>query len=855
MKRGTWLVVVLVLVGAGLLILFQRKPADIVPASPDAELAPVAKAETRLKPLVSKRSNDAQPQSVAEALNHLQVIVQSEDGRALEGAEVRTSNRGERGSPSLTNYNATFTTTAHGIASVSWPTQKLDQFEITASKDNYASLKMVWDLKTGDVIPPVFTIKLKAGFQVGGSVVDPDDKPVPDATVSLFRYWSGGDERQRKGEEAAFSRQKHTTDGDGRWRAQNLPAELLHRIFVEASHTNFIGTQISMDGKPQVEKELRAGTYKLALKRGLELRGHVVDEQQQPVAGAQVAAGRKYSRDRQETKSDEQGRFSFRNINEGSVLFSVMATGFAPDSKSHAVSATAGEIVFQLTKGSVVRGIVQNEAGEPVDGVRVSLAGTPGDPAYDHYSFSTVTGSDGRFEWNSAPNEPMPFYFGRTGYEQRRGVRLKPGDENVVTLKKSRQVKGQVQDAETGQPVTQFKIAIGRDQGTGRFFNAESSQSGKEFKSDEGLFTIEANEETSNAIKAEADGYAEQVLPLPKAQDGEVQVLFKMKPSKALEGVVITPDGKPVSGASVGIVDGGTGGRSVQFANGRLRSTSSATKLSTTDGSGRFSIQSPPETGNVVASSTGGFASATIAEVRASGVMTLQLFGRIEGVLIRGSEIGAGQELFLSTPNGGISFDFQGYKVTTGSDGGFAFENVPPGTVSIVRLVKTASGSWMHSHRTDLVVKSGETTQVTLGGSEATIRGNVRFDGDPPTSDFILSAQLSTPSPQIPTGMTPEERSAYLNSPAWKEQISDRKSYSATVAADGSVILDSVAPGQYTLRVTATESTGDSFSRKSLAQGETTVTVPAGAGPGTPVDVGEVVLKRNAAPANTRRVP
>jgi len=97
--------------------------------------------------------------------------------------------------------------------------------------------------------------------------------------------------------------------------------------------------------------------------------------------------------------------------------------------------------------------------------------------------------------------------------------------------------------------------------------------------------------------------------------------------------------------------------------------------------------------------------------------------------------------------------------------------------------------------------------------------------------------------PQLPAGLTPEERTAYVNSAEWKDQIKNQKSYGAIVNPDGSVTLDSIAPGQYTLRVTAQKSDAEDFRSPPVATGQITLTVPPGANPSAPIQIGDVVLK------------
>lgn len=61
--------------------------------------------------------------------------------------------------------------------------------------------------------------------------------------------------------------------------------------------------------------------------------------------------------------------------------------------------------------------------------------------------------------------------------------------------------------------------------------------------------------------------------------------------------------------------------------------------------------------------------------------------------------------------------------------------------------------------------------------------------------------------------------------------------------ADGTMNFDGVAPGEYTLRVTANRTDGDDFGSRPIATGEITVTIPQGADPFSPIHIDEVVLK------------
>jgi hypothetical protein len=224
---------------------------------------------------------------------------------------------------------------------------------------------------------------------------------------------------------------------------------LLDHIGFDVKHAGFISTNFTVGADSATEKQLREGTQKTMLQRGLAVSGRVVDDNNRPVSGATIWAGRKFYRDRQQTTSDSQGHFTFDNVKGGDTLFSVMVKGHSPDSKTVNVQPGMEEIVFQLKAGNTISAHVQDESGTALADCRVSLEGRPGDPAYDAYDFSARTDSQGNFSWDSAPDQPMPFYIGHDGFEQKRGIKLAPNQQNTVTLRRSRQLQGLVLDATT----------------------------------------------------------------------------------------------------------------------------------------------------------------------------------------------------------------------------------------------------------------------------------------------------------------------------------------------------------------------------------------------------------------------
>jgi uncharacterized GH25 family protein len=657
----------------------------------------------------------------------MEVVVQTSEGLPLFNAKVRL--QAEQGSgKSPDRFEQTQITDASGLTRVGYPpAHDLQRLEITASHEDYAGRKMGWEMQAGDVIPASYTFKLGNGITIGGRVVDESNAPITGATLYFSRFWSGGEDMVLRGEQSDFPNRSIASGAQGLWQIKGVPADLLHHIGFDASHPDYVEADYFGQLSESREQELRAGTFKVVLRRGLWVAGRVIDEGGKPISGARIIAGAYNHGGTLESTTDAEGAFGFRNLSLREIQFSALAKGRKAEIRTVEVKPGMPEILFRLGRGQTIRGIVKAESGDPVAGVRIDPESKTGGPS-DTYQLDLNSDKDGRFEWDGAPEEALSFCFLKFGYEAKRRQTLKPNEENVVTLRRSRKIEGRVLDALTEKPVTKFRVGIGWDSDLDSF--CADFPGMKDYADANGQFTFEANEESVGVVKAEADDYAARIEPLPKAQNGGVQVVLRLKPSAALHGVLVTPDGVPVAGGTVTFSSGQPGGMPT-LRNARLVDTGPQRKMVTTDAAGQFVLPSPPETGTVVAAEEKGFGSAAIQQVRDSGRLVLQAYGRIEGTYTRGGQPVAGQEFTLSMRDSSISFDRAGYKSTTDENGRFNFGQVPPGGVQIVRLVITAPKYWFHSYGADVTVLPGQTAQVALGDSGATLMGRIRFESPP----------------------------------------------------------------------------------------------------------------------------
>ncbi len=111
----------------------------------------------------------------------------------------------------------------------------------------------------------------------------------------------------------------------------------------------------------------------LRLFAGVDLVGHIFDRgTRQPVAGARVCLADNRSR---RTGTDGDGRFLLKSLAPGDVLLRIEAEGYPVNQipLSMPSGTTSFEQRLELSAGSVVRGVVRDEAGKPRPAVTVVL--------------------------------------------------------------------------------------------------------------------------------------------------------------------------------------------------------------------------------------------------------------------------------------------------------------------------------------------------------------------------------------------------------------------------------------------------------------------------------------------------
>ena len=606
-----------------------------------------------------------------------------------------------------------YLTNDKGVAQVNLPGQGTRRFQISTFHTNYSGWISIWDLNNGEFIPPQHEIRLTPGVRIGGTVLDPTGAPLRDVAVRVNRFWSGGERIDRSNQRLNISTVTNRTGSDGRWSVSHVPEKILERIGLHFVHPDYAETNKSVadDCLPM----LRSGTFTVTLTKGMNLFGYVRETNSNPVVSAKVSFGRPNFQNQRETATDENGRYEFKNLfrygpfNETEPV-TVLAEGFAPAVRHIGPQDDTEQLDFVVEPGKTLRGRVLNEAGEPIEGVRVSRENNQFDaPNEAGIEWSTRTDKEGRFQWAGAPATPQSFYFGHESYAQVRGKKLGPSEEeHVIVLQRKRFVQGTVRNHHNGEFLQEFYVLPAS--GTPERISSWSVNDERAFK--DGVFQLQLGEEKHNMVRIRAEGYYMVNFRIPR--DG-AELHANLKPSTALSGVVYDLEGQPVPGVEVAVI-GSAGQKSVAIAKGKFSRSQRDVDRTETDANGHFVIQPSVEVETLVAVSAKGYAEIRL-EPKRDYAMTLQPWGRVEGVALQGVQPLAGATLTLSMPRletRNLHLDYSSYKCETGPQGEFAFDMVPPRTVQLARQVPMTPRSWTSANQTNVPVHPGQTSRLEL---------------------------------------------------------------------------------------------------------------------------------------------
>jgi protocatechuate 3,4-dioxygenase beta subunit len=212
---------------------------------------------------------------------------------------------------------------------------------------------------------------------------------------------------------------------------------------------------------------------------------------------------------------------------------------------------------LSLDAGTTIGGIVQDEQGQPIDGVTLSIdASIDADDRSPReyntvYAVSLATGPDGKWTYSSAPENLKNLYIRplhpKYVTEDQYGwaPRFPDGELHAGTaaiiMKRGIELKGHVTDAD-GKPVVGASVV--------HIISTTGSQGPKMTSDIAGIFSFTNMRAGSTSLLVQAKGNAPDLVPVEIKKDMP-PLEVKLGPPKTLRGRVLDSAGNPVPGATL----------------------------------------------------------------------------------------------------------------------------------------------------------------------------------------------------------------------------------------------------------------------------------------------------------------
>ena len=734
--------------------------------------------------------------------------------------------------------------------------------QIEVTKETFVPMEVRFRRDEGEVhikIPSRYTLSFDPGTPMGGFVQNEEGWPIEGASVRLHvpQRQESGTER----EQVILAREREVrTDANGFWRCEAMPTDL-DEVWIRLAHPDYVDDEsYGTTAKPSIE-ELHGMKAVAVMTRGVIISGKVVDSDEQPIEGAEVARGSsRYVAEYPSTRTDAEGQFEFGHVRPGETVLTVQAQGYAPELKDITAHEDMGPVEFELGPARTIRGRVLDLEDKPVQGVWVVA-----DTWRGHRSirWRSETNSGGYFEWNEAPADEVLFDLGKEGYMYVREVPMSAEiDEHVIVMHPPLRVSGTVVDADSNEPIKNFNVLPGmtwegREQVYWERRRAIEFTNGRY----EHMFTSPYD---GHLIRVEADGYMPGISRVFYSDEGDVVFDFALERGEGLSGVVYLADGKPAEGAEVILC---TPSKGAHIQNGRNTQKRESVFVET-GADGEFSFPAQTEPYILVVLHDEGYAQATDEEFAAEPNIVIAPWGRVEGVVRIGSDFGAGETVSLhyeSAYEDNRPRVYHSCNAVADVNGYFVMDRLPPGDARLGRQIRLGSMRSTTSHAVRVQVKAGETTVVTIGGTGRPIVGRavVPADYNEPIEWTRAHSSLGTPRPQPPypdnfQTMTREERLEWIVNwqnteegkelieqhlwvrypdnvtemtmeeiQAWRkgwreseegkafmkaqqERQKQRRHYAVVIAHDGRFRVEDVPAGKYQFQVTVLERLGGS---------------------------------------------
>ncbi|MHC4820660.1 MAG: carboxypeptidase regulatory-like domain-containing protein, partial [Planctomycetota bacterium] len=423
------------------------------------------------------------------------------------------------------------------------------------------------------------------------------------------------------------------------------------------------------------------------------------------------------------------------------------------------VVSEAGEVIertLEMTQGSMIRGIVQTPAGEPVSGAQVAVEFASNQRGFMQQiaeffplGDARLTGSDGTFAVpGPPPGQKVVIVAKSRGYldGKSESVEVTAGEDVeglTVSLRSGAMLTGRVKGPD-GHPLEGATVRhVPKGDGNDWSLRWRLGRATPTMTDAEGVFKV-TNVETGALIVqfAHPKFLSSSRNDVTAEEGGSVDLDAQLEAGKTLEGKVVGPDGQPFPGARIDI------NRQGDLPSGADPYYQAPDDLSTA-ADGTFSVEGVmPGSYRLMATADGAADSEPVTVDAGGQPVTLQLATAysISGkVVSRDGQPVGNARVTAMLKKGDVEEQVQ--STNTNREGAFILEDVPGGTYT----VKAAAGWGMGRSRANLMPKTVENVQA--GASDLvieveaglTMKGKVIGPDGEPMAEGWLNARQEKP--------------------------------------------------------------------------------------------------------------
>ena len=714
--------------------------------------------------------------------------------------------------------------------------QQMKILRLWPSKENYVGQFLNFAQGThenGKQIPDSYTFQLQPGNRLSGVVVDTSGDPIVNAKVAVSilnndEFVTSGTNRQPiPNTWLAYGEDEVATNKEGQWEILNAPASKKpkdYKFKIGITHPDFAPYPSSNKEEQTANLptvELRKGTASIALKRGLKIKGSVEGPEGEPITeGLVVWSDRPYfTQGVFEAPIDSTGSYESLSLSSGTYPVTVLAPGYAPQQTEIDLDASSQSFDFKMKPGNRIELQFVDTAGDPVPNVGVQIGKWRGTEAIFNNKHSSVSDTgiprkadaNGRYVWNWAPEDAVNFRIYRKGFAALQMALVAQAEPHVISMKPQMKIYGDVTDKITGEPIDKFAVvevkAFRPD------FYSTDWQDVTDGKN--GAYEIQIGNGGDSAsyryrVRIEAEGYRTAFSNKSIAVgDAPLKDDFALEPAPASVAKVIATDGEPAAKFTVAV---GTATTSPHFSPDRIDSSFGIAFNNEIEG--EFKLPATFEPRIIRVFNDDGFAEVTQAIDQSLGTIRLQPWAKLSGRLMQGEKAIANETVyFRPLENRGLTdARFQdSFYATTGVDGNFQFDRLPPTQGSVKAYLGPWEDSALSSSQGVVVdLKPGENKKILLGQGGTSVVGKVVAKGRDNAGlskqwslNYLVSRESAMPLPvgERPLEIAPDQSmdDSVLHSDDFNRWLGTKQHFFVKLSDDGALKIDGVKAGQYDL--------------------------------------------------------